>query len=96
MLKKAGFLKKGSELSFFIFKQYDIDSIENLTLTTLWKFTYDNKYNEENLQNIPFALWLKKTVSSLSALPTPLALDAGRVHDVLNLEIWGDEQSNSA
>ena len=60
VLKKAGYLKKDGELSFFFFKQYDIDSIENITLATLWKFTYDNKYNEENLQNIPFALWLKK------------------------------------
>ena len=83
-------------MSFFFFEQYDIDSIENITLTTLWKFNYDNKYNEENLQNIPFCHLAKKIVSSLSAFPTPLALDAGRVHDVLNLEIWGNVHDNSA
>ena len=73
-----------------------MDTIENITLAILWKYTYDNKYNEETLQNIPFAIWLKKTVSSLSAFPTPLALDAGRVHDVLNLEMWGNTHVNSA
>ena len=96
VLNKAGFLKKGSKLSFFFFEHYGIDTIENITLATLWKYTYDNKYNEETLQNIPFAIWLKKTVSSLSAFPPPLALDAGRVHDVLNLEMWGNTHVNSA
>ena len=43
VLKKAGYLKKGGEFSFFFFKEYDIDSIENITLATLWKYTYDNK-----------------------------------------------------
>ena len=85
-------MRKGSKLSFFFFEYYGIDTIENITLAILWKYTYDNKYNEESLQNIPFFSWLKKKVSSLSALPTPLALDAERVHEVLNSDVWGDEQ----
>ena len=92
VLRKAGFLKKGSKLNFFFFESYGIDSIENITLSTLWKYTYDNKYNDETLQNIPFSVWLKKIVSSLSALHTPLALDAGRVHEVLSSEVWGNVQ----
>ena len=54
VLKKAGFLKKGCELSFFFFKEYNINSIENITLTTLWKYTFDKKYNDKSLQTIPF------------------------------------------
>ena len=56
VLKKAGFLGKGSKLSFFFFEHYGIDTIENITLAILWKYTYDNKYNEESLQNIPFSV----------------------------------------
>ena len=92
VLKKAGFLKKGSKLDLFFFENYGIESIENVTLSTLWKYTYDNKYSDETLQNIPFSIWLKKIVSSLSALHTHLALDAGRVHEVLSSEDWGNEQ----
>ena len=94
VLKKAGFLKKGTQIDLFFFENYKINSIENITLSILWKYTYDNKYNEEIFQNIPFSIWLKKSVSSLSALHTLLALDAERVHEVLSSEVWGNVQIN--
>ena len=81
-------------MNFFFFENYKINSIENITLAILWKYTYDNKYNEEVFQNIPFSTWLKKSVSSLSALHTFLALDAERVHEVLSSGVWGNVQTN--
>ena len=46
VLKKAGLLRKGCEMSLFFFKDYDINSVENIALATLWNFTYNNKYNK--------------------------------------------------
>ena len=83
-----------TQIDFFFFENYKINSIENITLAILWKYTYDNKYNEEVYQNIPFSTWLKQFVSSLSALHTFLALDAERVHEVLSSEDWGNAQMN--
>ena len=74
-------------MSLFFFKEYDINSVENLSLATLWNFTYNNKHNDKKLQEIPFAYWLKKFTANLTALP-PLSLSAGYINDVLNSEIW--------
>ena len=39
-------------------------------------------------QAIPFVYWLKKFMANLTALPPPLSLNAGYIHEVLNSEIW--------
>ena len=92
VLKKAGLLKRGCEMSLFFFKDYNINSAKNIALATLWNFTYNNKYNDEKLQGIPFVYWLKKCMASFTALPPPLSLNAGYIHDVLNSEIWNTEE----
>ena len=75
-------------MSLFFFKEYDISSVENLSLATLWNFTYNNKHKDEKLQGIPFAYWFKRFTANLTALPPPLSLNAGYIHGVLNSEIW--------
>ena len=44
---KSGFLKEGSEMSLFFFTNYNINSIENISLAILWNFVYNNKFNDE-------------------------------------------------
>ena len=59
VLIKAGCLKNGSEMSLFFFKNYNINSIENISLVTLWNFVYNNKFNSEKLQGVPCIFWIK-------------------------------------
>ena len=75
-------------MSLFFFKDYNINSVENIALATLWNYTYNNKYKDEKLQGIPFAYWLKKIMANLTAFPPPLSLNAGYMHEVLNSKIW--------
>ena len=88
VLKKADFLKKGCEMSLFFFTSYNINSIENILLAILWNFIYNNKFNDDVLQGLPFVYWLKKMMSQLTAFPPPLSLKAGYMLEVLNSEIW--------
>ena len=74
-------------MSFFFFKEYNINSIENISLAVLWNYIYNNKYNDETLQSIPFIFWLKKIMSNITALPPPLSSNAGYINDVINSEI---------
>ena len=81
-------------MSFFFFKEYNINSIENITLAILWNYIYNNKYNDETFQSVPFIFWLKKIMSNITAFPPPLSLNAGYVNDVLNSEIWHKTPDN--
>ena len=74
-------------MSLLFFKDYNIESIENISLAILWNFIY-NKFNDEVIQGIPFVCWLKKIMSQLTAVPPPLSLKAGYMLEVLNSEIW--------
>ena len=58
VLKKAGFLSKGHEIGLFLFKDYNFNTMENLTLTTLWNFTYNLKFSSEKFAGIKFNYFL--------------------------------------
>ena len=77
-----------SKMSLFFFTSYNINSIENISLAILWNFIYNNKFNDDALQGLPFVYWLKKMMSHLTAFPPPLSLKAGYMLEVLNSEIW--------
>ena len=61
VLIKAGCLKNGSDMSLFFFASYNINSIENISLAILWNFVYNNKFNAEEIQGVPFIFWIKKS-----------------------------------
>ena len=63
ILKKAGCLQNGSRVGLFTFQNYSFNSIENISLTTLWNFIYNTKFNSGILQGVPFMFWFKKTMS---------------------------------
>ena len=43
ILLKARYLNNGTIVELFIFKDYPIDSMENISLIFLWKFMYTEK-----------------------------------------------------
>ena len=60
VLKKAGCLENGNKMGFFIFEEYNLSSIENISLVTLWNFIYNENFNSGKLQGVPFIFWYKK------------------------------------
>ena len=87
VLIKAEFLKNCSKMSLFFFACYNINTIENISLAILWNFVYNNKFNAEELQGVPFIFWIKKIMSQITAFPPPLSFKAGYMIEVLNSEI---------
>ena len=49
VLKKAGFLGKGQEISLFSVKEYELNSMKTLMLTTFRNITYNIKFSPENV-----------------------------------------------
>ena len=49
VLKKAGFLGKGQEISLFSVKEYELNSMKTLMLTAFWNITYNIKFSPENV-----------------------------------------------
>ena len=71
ILKKAGCLQNGSKMGLFIFQDYTFNSIENISLITLWNFIYNMKLNPGKLKGVPFMFWIRKIMSLLPALTPP-------------------------
>ena len=46
IMKKAGGLQRGCKIDMLMLKNYQIDSIENITLMFTWKHVYNSKYNK--------------------------------------------------
>ena len=76
VLKKAGFLSKGHQIGLFLFKDYNFNSIENLTLTTLWNFIYNLKFSPEKVIGIKFNHYMRNILCQLTVFPPPLLLEA--------------------
>ena len=66
VLKKAGRLKNGCKIEMFLFKNYPINSIENISLMFTWKYIYYSKYCNETLLCIPFAFAYKGLIGIIN------------------------------
>ena len=77
ILRKAGCLQNSSKIGHFPLQDYNFNSIENISLVTLWNFIYNEKFNSGKLQGIPFMFCFKKNYVSVNRLPPPCHIRPG-------------------
>ena len=82
-LRGAGLLSKGSSIEFFLFKGYGFNTIENLTLVTLWDFIYKARFNPEKHSTSMFFRYLHYKVGQFELLAPNLKLGLWLFSNVL-------------
>ena len=87
VLKESGLLERGSYIEAFLFKGYNFNSIENLTLVTLWDFIYKARFNPEKHSTCKFTRYLQYKVDGFAMLAPNLKLGFWLVSNVLKRNI---------
>ena len=82
--REAGLLRKGTCIEVFLFKEYDFNSIENLTLVTLWDFVYKARFNPDKYSTCRFTGYLQWNVDRIALLAPNLKLRLWMVSNVLD------------
>ena len=67
----------------FIFKNYPISSIENISLMFTWKHIYNSKFTSEALLCVPYAYALKNLISVITLMGLPQTLIANDILKIL-------------
>ena len=75
VLKKSGFLGNGHQIDLFLFQNYKFNTIEKLTLATLWNYIYNLKFSPERFAEMKFSYFLKNILCQLTSFPPPHLLD---------------------
>ena len=83
ILKRANLLKNGIYIEVFLFKSYDFNSIENLSLVILWDYIYKSKFDAERYSAIKFEYYLMRNIDQLALLSPNLKLGSQAVVNVL-------------
>ena len=86
-LRNSGLLEKGSYIEAFLCKGYNFNSIENLTLVTLWDFIYKACFNNEKYSTCKFFRYLQYKVDCFAILAPYLKLGFWLVSNVLKRNI---------
>ena len=87
ILKKAGKFSNGCKIDMFIFKNYPINLIENISLMFTWKHIYNSRYNNDCLLCIPYAFTLKSLISVITHMSLPLTMTAIDILKILDNEL---------
>ena len=87
ILKKAGILNRGCQVEMFVFKEYPINSAENISLMYTWKYIYNSKFTNETLSCVPYAYTLKFQFSVFTLMGFPQLLISKEVLKVLESEL---------
>ena len=87
ILRKAGGLKNGCKIDMFMFQDYPIESIENISLMFTWKHVYNSKYNDSSLLRIPFAYAYRGLIAIIFNMSLSQSLMAEIILNILNLEL---------
>ena len=82
-LREAGLLEKGDCIEKILFKGYNFNSIENLTLVSLWDFIYKARFNPEKFSTCMFTRYLRYKVDHYALLAPNLKLGFWLVSNVL-------------
>ena len=85
--EKAGGLQNGCKFYMFLFKNYPINSIENISLMFTWKHIYNYKYCNETLLCIPFTYAYRGLISIITHLSQSLTLIAKDILKILDSEL---------
>ena len=83
ILKRANLLKNGTHIEVFLFKCYEFNSIENLSLVLLWNYIYKSKFDIEGYSAIKFEYYLMRNIDQLALLSPNLKLGSQTVLNVL-------------
>ena len=83
ILKRANLLKNGTQMEIFLFKCYEFNSIENLSLVLLWNYVYKSKFDTERYSAIKFEYYLMRNIDQLTLLSPNLKLGSQAVLNVL-------------
>ena len=83
ILKRANLLKNGTYIEVFLFKCYEFNSIENLSLVLLWNYIYKSKFDIERYSAIKFEYYLMRNINQLALLSPNLKLGSQTVLNVL-------------
>ena len=86
ILKGANLLRCGDHIDIFLFKNYNFNSIENLSLVALWNYIYKSKFNFEKYSAIKFKYYLKQNIDHLALLSPSLKSESQAEINVL--EAW--------
>ena len=86
ILRKAGILNRGCQIEMFIFKEYPINSAENISLMYTWIYIYNSKFNE-TLLGVSFTYALRSQFLVFSLMGLPQSLIAKEVLHVLETEL---------
>ena len=86
VLKRANLLKSGEYIDTFLFKNYNLNSIKNLSLVILWNYVYKSKFNFKRYSAIKFGYYLKQNIDQLALLSPNLKSQFQAVINVL--ESW--------
>ena len=71
----------------FIFENYPINSIENITLMFPWKHVYNSKYSTNSLLCILYAFTLRSLISVITHMGLPLTLTAMDMLKILDHDL---------
>ena len=85
ILKSSGFLNFGHNIETFLFQNYNFNSIENLSLVSLWNYVYKLKFNTEKYAEIQFCGYLKQVICQLALLSPNLKLESQAVLNVIEV-----------
>ena len=87
VLKKVGRLGNGCKINMFLFKNYPVNSIENISLMFTWKYIYNSKYCNETLLCILFAFSYRSLIAIITHMSLPLTLTARDILKILDFEL---------
>ena len=85
VLKGANLLGNGTNIKVFLFKHYNFNSIENLSLVTLWDYIYNAKFASEKYSAVKFESYLKRNIDHLALLSPNLKLGSQAVVNDLDM-----------
>ena len=71
----------------FLFKNYPINSIENISLMFTWKHIYNSKYSNDSLLCIPYAFAFRNLIAVITHMSLPVTLTAKYILKILDLEL---------
>ena len=87
ILRKAGGLINGCRVEMFLFKDYSINSTENLSLMFTWKYVYNCKYNKSSPIVKLFSQAYRGLIAIITHMSLPQLWMARNVLDILNSEL---------
>ena len=87
ILAKTGFLSNCTVVELFIFKDYPIDSMENISLIFLWNFMYTEKFSNGIPNKKAFTHAYKRLISVVAEMNISNLLGAAEVVKVLDVEL---------